>query len=194
MGDAGSRLDYLGRGWMWLTQEQLNGLWDRDAGRISKELANMLTSDTSYEVECPAAFVTYLPTNGVCGFHIPRSTYASDVSMAHGFWGIQSLNDPDTYASWSVDLRPPPPTLIITRLCATEETFPGLIAKIRQAARRSGIGKVEVWKLREGLKDIAERTGGRMVTRNEHLPQMVWYGPGATGNIEWAYNEKFCWC
>jgi hypothetical protein len=50
--------------------------------------------------------------------------------------------------------------------------------------------KVEVWKLGEGLRDIAERTGGQTVTRNEHLPQMVWYGPGATGNIEWAYNEK----
>lgn len=181
-------------GWTWLTQDQLNGLWDRDAGRINKELASMLTSDTSHEVQRPAAFVTYLPTNGVCGFHIPRSTYASDFSMAGGFWGIQSLNDPDTYASWSVDLRPPPPTLIITRLCASEETFPGLIAKIRQAARRSGIGKVEVWKLGKGLRDIAERMGGRTVTRNEHLPQMVWYGPGATGNIEWAYNEKFCWC
>lgn len=177
-------------GWMWLTQEQLNGLWDRDAGRINKELANMLTSDTSYEVERPAAFVTYLPTDGVCGFHIPRSMYASDFSMVGGFWGIQSLNDPDTYASWSVDLRPLPPTLIITRLCASEETFLGLIAKIRQAARRSGIGKVEVWKLKEGLRDIAEKMGGRTVARNEHLPQMVWYGPGATGNIEWAYNEK----
>ncbi|KAG2358077.1 hypothetical protein BDR07DRAFT_1452828 [Suillus spraguei] len=157
-------------GWMWLTQEQLNSLWDRDAERINKELENMLTSDTSYEVERPAAFVTCLPTNGVCGFHIPR-----------GFWGIQSLNDPNTYASWSVDMRPPPPILIVTRLCASEET-------------RSGIRKVEVWKLGERLKAIAEKTGGRTVVRNEHVPQIVWYGSGATGNIEWAYNEKFGWC
>lgn len=177
-------------GWTWLTQEQLNELWDRDAGRIKKELENMLTSDTSCEVERPAAFVTYLPTNGVCGFHIPRSTYALDFSMAGGVWGVQSLNDPDTYACWSVDLRPPPPTLIITRLCASEETFPGLISKIRQAARRSGIGKVEVWKLGEGLRDIAKRTGGQTVIRNEHLPQMMWYGAGTMRNIEWAYNEK----
>ncbi|KAG2153231.1 hypothetical protein DEU56DRAFT_773828 [Suillus clintonianus] len=180
--------------WTWLTQEQLIGLWDRDARRIKKELANMPTRDASYAVECPAAFVTYLPTNGVCGFHIPRSTYASDVSTAGRFWGVQSSSDPETYASWSVDLRPPPPTLIITRLCASEETFPGLIAKIKQAARQAGIGKVEVWKLRDGLKDIAQRTGGRTVIRSEHLPQIVWYGPGATGNIEWAYNEKFGWC
>ncbi|KAG1903332.1 uncharacterized protein F5891DRAFT_1127199 [Suillus fuscotomentosus] len=129
--------------WTWLTQEQLNGLWDRDAGRIKKELEKMLTSDTSYEVERPAAFVTCLPTNGVCGFHISRST-----------------------------------------------DIPGLISKIRQAARRSGIGKVEVWKLGEGLRGIAERTGGQTGIRNEHLPQMMWYGPGTMGNIEWAYNEK----
>ncbi|KAG0708657.1 hypothetical protein DFH29DRAFT_1041445 [Suillus ampliporus] len=181
-------------GWTWLTQEQLNGLWDRDAGRIKKELANMPVSDTSYEVERPVAFVTYLPTNGVCGFHIPRSTYTSNVSMAGGFWGVQSSSDPDTYASWSVDLRPLPPTLIVTRLCASEETFPGLIAKIKQAAKRSRITKVEVWGLRAGLRDVAERTGGWTLIRNEHVPQMVWYGPGATENIEWAYNEKFGWC
>jgi len=178
-------------GWTWLTQDQLNGLWERDAERIRRELENMPMTDTSYEVERPEAFATYLPTNGVCAFHIPRSVYASKFSMAGGFWGVQSSNDPDTYASWSVDLRPPPPTLIVTRLCASEEAFPGLIAKIKQAARRSGVGKVEIWNLRAGLKNIAEKTGGQTSIRNEHLPQIVWYGPGATGNVEWAYNEKW---
>ncbi|KAG1876637.1 hypothetical protein DFJ58DRAFT_182730 [Suillus subalutaceus] len=181
-------------GWKWLTEEQLNGLWERDAVRIRRELASIPTSDSSYKVERPAAFATYLPTDGVCGFHITKSTFASNFSMANGFWGVESTSDPGTYASWSVDLRPPPPTLIVTRLCASEELFPGLIAKIKQAARRSGIGKVEVWNLRVGLKEVAEKTGGRTSTRNEHLPQIVWYGPGTTGNVEWAYNEKFCWC
>ncbi|KAG1723113.1 uncharacterized protein EDB91DRAFT_1255754 [Suillus paluster] len=181
-------------GWTWLMQEQLKELWNRDARRIKKELANMPVSDTSYELEHPTAFVTYLPTNGVCGFHIPRSTWVSNLSMAGGFWGVQSSSSPDTYASWSIDFRPPPPTLIVTRLCAREETFPGLIAKIKQAARRSGIKKVEVWNLRGGLRDVAERTGGRTFIRNEHLPQIMWYGPGATGSIEWVYNEKFGWC
>ncbi|KAG0694248.1 hypothetical protein DFH29DRAFT_815558 [Suillus ampliporus] len=178
-------------GWTWLTHEKLDGLWERDAARIKKELANIPTSDSSYKVEHPAAFVTYLPANGVCGFHIPRSTYASDFSIAGRFWGVQSTSDPDTYASWSIDVRPPPPTLIVTRLCASEETFPRLISKIKQAARRSGIGKVEVWNLRVGLKEVAEKTGGRTFERNDHLPQIVWYGPGATGNVEWAYNEKW---
>ncbi|KAG1880258.1 hypothetical protein C8R48DRAFT_752119 [Suillus tomentosus] len=177
-------------GWNWLTEEQLNGLWERDAVRIRKELANMPTSDSSYKVERPAAFVTYLPTDGVCEFHITKSTFASDFSMADGFWGVESTSDPGTYASWSVDLRPPPATLIVTRLCASEEMFPGLIAKIKQAARRSGIGKVEVWNLRVGLKEVAEKTGGRTFIRNEHLPQIVWYGPGTTGDVEWACNEK----
>ncbi|KAG0696240.1 hypothetical protein DFH29DRAFT_951942 [Suillus ampliporus] len=181
-------------GWTWLTQEQLKGLWDHDAELIRKELENMPMSDRSYEVEHPAALVTCLPTNGVCGFQIPRATYGSNFSMAGGFWGVQSSSDPDTYASWSVELRPPPSTLIVTRLWASEDTFPGLIAKIKQAARRSGIGRVEVWNLRVRLRNIAEKTGGRTFIRSEHLPQIVWYGPGVTGNVEWAYNEKFCWC
>jgi len=177
-------------GWTWLTHDQLSGLWNRDAERIRKEIASMPTSDTSYLAEHPEAFVTYLPTDGVCAFHVPRSTYGTKFSVAGGFWGVQSSSDPSTYASWSVDMRPPPPTLIVTRLCASEETFPGLIAKIKQAARQSGVGKVEIWNLRAGLRNVAEKTGGRTFMRNEHLPQIVWYGPGATENVEWAYNEK----
>ncbi|OJA09750.1 hypothetical protein AZE42_01491 [Rhizopogon vesiculosus] len=178
------------KGWMWLTQEQLKGLWDRDAELIRKELANMTTSNESYEVERLAALVTCLPSNGVCAFQIPRATYIWNFSMAGGYWGVQSSSDPDTYASWSVDMRPPPPTLMVTRLSASEETFPGLIAQIKLAAKRSGIGKVEVWNLRAGLRAVAEKTGGQTSIRTEGLPQFVWYGPGATENVEWMYNEK----
>jgi hypothetical protein len=177
-------------GWTWLTQEQLKGLWNRDAERIRNELTNMPMSNGSYEVEHPAALVACLPSDGVSAFQIPRATYIWEFSMAGGFWGVQSSSDPGTYASWSVDMRPPPPTLIVTRLSASEETFPGLIAKIKQAAGRSGIGKVEVWNLGAGLRAVAEKTGGRTFTRPEGLPQIVWYGPGATENVEWVYNEK----
>ncbi|KAG1769857.1 hypothetical protein EDD22DRAFT_770794 [Suillus occidentalis] len=181
-------------GWKWLTQEQLKGLWVHDAGLIRKELENMMVKKGLYEVEHPTALVTCLPTNGVAAFQIPRATYGSNFSMAGGFWGVQSLSNPDTYASWSVEMPPSPPTLIITRLWASEDTFPGLITKIKQAARRSGIQKIEVWNLRAGLKDVAEKTGGRTFLRSEHLPQIVWYGPGKTKNVEWVHNEKFCWC
>jgi hypothetical protein len=177
-------------GWKWLTQEQLKDLWVHDARLIRKELENMLVKKGLYEVEHPTALVTCLPTNGVAAFQIPRATYGSNFSMAGGFWGIQSLSNPDTYASWSVEMQPSPPTLIITRLWANEDTFPGLITKIKQAARRSGIRKVEVWNLRVGLKDVAEKTGGRTFIRSEHLPQIVWYGPGMTKNVEWVHNEK----
>ncbi|OAX35442.1 hypothetical protein K503DRAFT_773464 [Rhizopogon vinicolor AM-OR11-026] len=177
-------------GWTWLMQDQLSGLWDRDADRIRKELTSMPMNDASYEVKRPEAFATYLPTNGVCAFNIPRLTYASNFSMAEGFWGVQSSSDPDTYASWSFYVRPPPAVLIVTRLCASEETFSGLIAKIKQAARRCGVGKVEIWNLRAGLRNIAEKTGGHTSVRNKLLPQIAWYGPGATGNVEWVYNEK----
>ncbi|KAG1802820.1 uncharacterized protein HD556DRAFT_1437887 [Suillus plorans] len=61
-------------GWNWLMEEKLNGLWERDAVWIRQELANMPMSDSSYKVEHPVAFATYLPTDGVCGFHITKST------------------------------------------------------------------------------------------------------------------------
>ncbi|KAG1858986.1 hypothetical protein DFJ58DRAFT_913214 [Suillus subalutaceus] len=113
-----------------------NGLRAYDARMRIITLAHTVrtlqnTSDGPYKVERPAAFAAYLPTDGVCGFHITKSTLASNFSMANGFWGIESTSDPGTYASWSIDLRPPPPMLIVTRLCASEEMFPGLIAKIR---------------------------------------------------------------
>ncbi|KAG0691714.1 hypothetical protein DFH29DRAFT_1010385 [Suillus ampliporus] len=166
----------------WELREAISTIWEVDTEEGDDEGWTWLTHEQLDGLWEP---------NGVCGFHIPRSTYASDFSIAGRFWGVQSMSDPDTYASWSIDVRPPPPTLIVTRLCASEETFPELISKIKQAARRSGIGKVEVWNLRVGLKEIAEKTGGRTFERNEHLPQIVWYGPGATGNVEWAYNEKW---
>ncbi|KAG1859208.1 hypothetical protein F4604DRAFT_1589089 [Suillus subluteus] len=181
-------------GWKWLTQEQLKGLWDHDAVLIRKELENMLVENGLHEVARPTALVTCLPTNGVAAFQIPRATYSSNFSMAGGFWGVQSLSNPDTYASWSVEMQPSPPTLIVTRLWASEDTFPGLIAKIKKAARRSGIRKVEVWNLRVGLSNVAEKTGGQTFIRSEHLPQIMWYGPGTTKNAEWVHNEKFCWC
>ncbi|KAG2150248.1 uncharacterized protein EDB93DRAFT_1240282 [Suillus bovinus] len=148
-------------GWKWLTEEQLNELWEPPRRHSRHTCQRMVSADSTSQ---------------------------------SGFWGVESTRDPGTYASWSVDLRPPPTTLIVTRLCASEEMFPGLIVKIKQAARRSGIEKVEVWNLRVGLKEVAEKTGGRTFMRNEHLPQIVWYGPEITGNVEWAYNEKFCWC
>lgn len=181
-------------GWKWLTQEQLKGLWYHDAGLIRKELENMPVKNGLCEVERPTALVTCLPTNGVAAFQIPRATYTSNFSMAGGLWGVQSLSNPDTYASWSVEMQPSPPMLIVTRLRASEDTFAGLITKIKQVARRSGIRKVELWNLQVGLRDVAEKMGGRTSIQSEHLPQIMWYGPGTTKNVEWVHNEKFCWC
>ncbi|KAG2076269.1 hypothetical protein BDR04DRAFT_1003597 [Suillus decipiens] len=181
-------------GWKWLTQEQLKGLWYHDAGLIRKELENMPVKNGLCEVERPTALVTCLPTNGVAAFQIPRATYTSNFSMAGGLWGVQSLSNPDTYASWSVEMQPSPPMLIVTRLRASEDSFAGLITKIKQVARRSGIRKVELWNLQVGLRDVAEKMGGRTSIQSEHLPQIMWYGPGTTKNVEWVHNEKFCWC
>ncbi|KIM54216.1 hypothetical protein SCLCIDRAFT_1222179 [Scleroderma citrinum Foug A] len=102
-------------------------------------------------------------------------------------------NDQPTYAAWSLDImHPPPQTLAVTRISATEETFPYLIEKILQAARKISITNVAIWNLPQHLLKVAEQLGGRTFERDEPLPAVKLYGKGDTADIKWVFNERFC--
>lgn len=71
------------------------------------------------------------------------------------------------------------PTLIVTRLAATGETFPGLLEKIKEAARSAGLEKVEVWNLPRDLDCLEEGEGnedGKKYVRTRGWPMIKWYG------------------
>ncbi|KIJ68755.1 hypothetical protein HYDPIDRAFT_106999 [Hydnomerulius pinastri MD-312] len=185
------------KGWTWLNYGDLDALWAKDVQLLTRALKDLPASSPTYHTERPTALVTYLPDNGVGSFHIFRSTFASHNIVSMDVWGVEKTDgNPDlpTYATWSVDVRPLPPTLIVTRINSSEADFPALLGKIQEAARKSGIGKMVVWGLPQHLLKVAADTGGTTFERKNHLPAIKWYGKGTTADMEWVFNEKFCWC
>ncbi|KAF8446284.1 hypothetical protein L210DRAFT_2968450 [Boletus edulis BED1] len=160
-------------------------------------MENLAESSPGYHSERPKAFVSSLPDEGVGSYHIFRSMYAADSIVSMDVWGVEKkITDIDqpAYATWSVDVRPLPTTLIVTRISATESEFPDLLRHIQAAARKSSIGKIEIWNLPKHLLKAAAETGGQTFERKKALSGIKWYGTGKTVDIEWILNEKFCWC
>lgn len=178
-------------GFTWLKREDFDQLWAKDVELIKRSIVDMPT------LTGPTAIVSFLPDEGVASFQFHRSIMRTEDPVFMDMYGVQKNHTnagQPTYAVWSVDTHPLPPTLIVIRLHATEETFLDLIQKIQEAARRHGIVRMEIWNLRKDLVDLTARLGGRTFQRDEHLPAIKWYGEGNTANIRWAFNEKFCWC
>ncbi|KAH0838611.1 hypothetical protein J3R83DRAFT_6933 [Lanmaoa asiatica] len=179
--------------WTWLGYGDLDVLWAKDVQLIRRTMENVPESSSDYHTERPKAFVSYLPDEGVGSFHIFRSMFAADAIVSMDVWGLEKkstdIGQP-TYVTWSIDVRPLPPTLIVTRVSATESEFPDLLRHIQEAARKSGIGRMEIWNIPKHLIKAAAETGGQTFERKEHLPAIKWYGAGKTADIEWVLNEK----
>lgn len=177
-------------GFTWLKREDVDQLWAKDVELIKRSIVDMPTLSGT------TAIVSFLPDDGVASFQFHRSIIGTEDSVPMDTYGVQGNHTnagQPTYAVWSVDTHPLPPTLIVIRLHATEETFPDLIQKIQEAARRHGIVRMEIWNLRKDLADLAAHLGGKTLQREEHLPAIKWYGEGDTANIRWVFNEKSAW-
>lgn len=192
--DAEARQDRTGNKWTWLKQDDLDAFWARDVQLIRRTMENLVEPSPEYHTKRPKAFVTYLPDEGVGSFHIFRFMFAADGIVPMDVWGVEKkatdIGQRPTYATWSVDVRPMPPTLIVTRINATESEFPDLLRHIQAAARKSGIGKMEIWNIPKHLLKIATDTGGETFERKKSLPAIKWYGTGKTADVKWVLNEK----
>ncbi|KAH8116316.1 hypothetical protein DFH11DRAFT_1579897 [Phellopilus nigrolimitatus] len=172
----------------WLNDEACTSVWAADAMLIRADLAaSSPDKHTRF---------TFFPDEGVGAFLARRTVFfipGQSYSMPEK-WGVvlragpDDSNAPKTFATWTLDVRPPPSTLIATRM------FPRIVACMLQAARESDMERVEVWNLPTELKVIAERLGGKTSERDEHLNAFKWYGPEKNEDLKWAFNEKFCWC
>lgn len=184
--------------WLKFKYEDLDAFWAKDVQLIRRTMENLPESNLDYHTERPAAFVTYLPDEGVGSFHIFRSMFAVDGIVPMDVWGIEKKEahpDQPTYATWTVDTKPLPPVLVITRLSATEADFPALIKRIQQIAGKNGIKKLEAWNIPSYLLESVAMTGGKTFARQKRLPALKWYGQGETADIEWVFNEKYvCHC
>ncbi|KLO13256.1 hypothetical protein SCHPADRAFT_828329 [Schizopora paradoxa] len=180
----------------WLNEDGCKELWKNDAELMRNDLSGKTSN---------SALFTFLPDEGVGAFLVRRTMFFLPGWTSHttpSKWGVKIVKSDEsgggsvmpTFATFTIDVIPAPSTLIVTRLRATEETFPLLAASLLHAGSECGVEKVEVWNLPKPMEDIAHSLNGKTETRNEHLNAFKWYGLEKSGDIEWLFNEKFCWC
>ncbi|KAF7319769.1 hypothetical protein MKEN_00759300 [Mycena kentingensis (nom. inval.)] len=169
--------------WTWLDNAGVSKLWEEDSELIRNELpaSNHLS-------------IAFTPEVGVASFqHRRLDIYLDKVKDRPQTWGVVSA-DRGTYATWTIDPRPPVVRMTITRLRTTRDAFPGVFAKVVELARRHDVKTIEVWGLSEELLAGAKELGAKVSEREEHLSAFKWYGKGTEEDIQWAFNERFAWC
>ncbi|QRW23916.1 hypothetical protein RhiXN_10240 [Rhizoctonia solani] len=100
----------------------------------------------------------------------PEKTYFAFVPTA-------PLNDYSVVISKLVQL-------VITRLRATPDLFPTLLAAAVQTAKDTGCESIEIWNVPEDLKMIALKTGGETTERTDDLAAFKWYGQNSDPKID----------
>ena len=182
--------DTRSQDWRWLDKDTINEAWKVDAQAMMHELSITPASNS-------IAFA-FLPTRGVAEFqHHRLEQFWSKMEPTPIYWGISSgasadaAPDVSTFASWTLDFRPPVMNrLIVTRLRTPPEMFESLLFQIIDFAKRHSVDEVEVWNLPSRLRDVAQRSEGKTFNRDDHLPSFKWYGSGNSSHVSWAYNEK----
>jgi hypothetical protein len=169
--------------WEWLDIPEVNALLEADTEVIKEEMIEWtkLTGRRS---------VAFLPWEGTGLFQIHRIMLSPNVPHTKK-WGLRlKASDGPTFATWTIDTYSSSTHLVITRLRATETTFPHLLRQIKQLAREHGMHKVEVWNLPRELAEVASALGGETGERDEHLSAFMWYGDGRAAEVDWSFNEK----
>lgn len=168
----------------WVSQDQLNGLWDQDTLLLKEELVL---------IPNPPTVFSFLPSGGIAWFLFVRNRNFIPPEWKNDRWGAKIIKDGKlSFATWALDSgRSGPSTLIITRLRADEDTLPILLDCAKKVAKELSLEQVEVWNLPERLSGIGEKLGGTTAPREDHLPALAWFGEG---DVIWKRNEKFCWC
>ncbi|KAJ7590695.1 hypothetical protein C8J56DRAFT_933618 [Mycena floridula] len=172
--------------WNWLSIDQFDELWLKESPRM---VAKMKESGSQVSF-------TYLPHGGVDTLQRMRVLHQiRDIKPKIETWGVISAGEPVAYAGWTFDISPPnPPTLLVTRLEASPGQFEEMLGKMGEIAVRHGMEQIEVWNLPKDLGVLAAKFGGKELEREEHLPSFKWYGKESPEDVEWCFNERFCWC
>lgn len=176
--------------WKWLDDELVRDIWDKDATIMREEFSSSSSSHTTH--------FTFLPDRGVAEFQYDQLRFAwSKMNPPPVYWGVcprrrrkDHTNDASTFATWTLDVRPPSNALIITRIRAQPVDFEGLFLQIVSYAKQHSVETIEVWNLPSNLRDIGHRLGGKTFPREEHLPSFKWYGREQHEELLWLNNEK----
>ena len=168
-----------------LSLDQCTQRWDEDAERIRQNLKALDPNRVAF---------SFLPNEGVAMTMVQRTEFFNSDKPNPNMptvWGVELKRkdkEPEL-ATWTIDVRPPPITLLITRLRATPEGFEHILKYVFDAAKTSGCERVEVWNLPKDLEGVAIKYGGKTAPRDDHLNALKWYGPEAD-KVDWINNEK----
>ncbi|CCM04741.1 uncharacterized protein FIBRA_06930 [Fibroporia radiculosa] len=162
--------------WMWLGEDDMKYVWEQDVEWMKADLAASASSTSRLQV----AFLT------------DKGVGASQGATLHDVLENIGSGRP-TFATWSLDTLASSRTLILTRLRATRVTFPALVERLIEFARRCDVVKIEIWGMNTELQEVAGGLGWETTRRASHLASMKWYGKEVSDEIDWAFNERFCW-
>ncbi|KAF9523066.1 hypothetical protein CPB83DRAFT_863562 [Crepidotus variabilis] len=184
--------------WKWLDETLLKKIWPLDAKLAVSEMAR--ESNTSSKIR-----VAFSPEEGVGSFMVER--YKLDWEKLEPIpthWGLCKIAQPgdaeeldvSVFATWTLTQLPGQGySLGITRLRCPPHLFKGLFNEILSYAKAySNVKEIEVWNLAQELRGVADDMRGNTYEREEHLPSIKWYGSEDVGDVDWALNERFCWC
>ncbi|KAJ3558224.1 hypothetical protein NM688_g1052 [Phlebia brevispora] len=174
--------------WKLLSKEDALAVWDEDA--------RLMKNDVAEKARDGAVVCSFVPNRGLGRFSIERIMLFKE-GLTHALpletWGVQligsSMDAPLVFATWTLE-NSLSKTMVLTRLRATESTFRGLLARVMEFARQSGLETVETWNLPEELHAVAKELGGTTFKRKDHLSSIKWYGAEAEDEVQWLFNEK----
>jgi hypothetical protein len=169
----------------WLSRSECIDIWKQDAELTRAELPVLARQKAK-------TVFAFLPDQGVGQFSIQRlMTFDEHLEPVYPLepWGVLLLGtDSLTFATWTFE--PGTKIVVLTRLRATPQTLPELLAALKYKAHELGFDIIETWDIPNGLKDAAEKLGSRTIERAEHLSAAKWYGDEADDEVEWIFNEK----
>jgi len=189
---------------IWLSEDDAKHVWSLDVPFMRRDVTEAARSSgrTTF---------SFFPNKGVGAFVIQRTMSFTDGApvLPLDTWGVlllpsavvgvdevfADLDKQPTYATWTLDtLNETSRVLVTTRVRASRETMPGLLQVLVMFARKENIQKIEIWGLPETLQAAASGSGWETSARTDHLSAFKWYGQEGENEVEWMFNEKFCWC
>ncbi|KAG6832994.1 hypothetical protein H0H87_012580 [Tephrocybe sp. NHM501043] len=182
VGQESTSTDGRDSDWTLLDEAGVSKLWENDAESIVQTLSL---------AENHQACFAFLPYKGVAAFQYWRNMdiLAKYFTPSIQHWGI--IADPDTFATWTFEIRSLPKTLLITRLSCSPLDFEALWSRVMSIARKLGMEKVEMYNVPDNLHSIVTHLGGTSFEREEHLSAFKWYGAEESNKVAWLLNERY---
>ncbi|KEP47527.1 hypothetical protein V565_152400 [Rhizoctonia solani 123E] len=173
-----------------LSESDVTSTLDSDDSLIPADLLELQKKDPT------KTYFTFVPTAPLNAYSIIISKL-SPGALSNPPWGAKISGTSD-FMTWAY-IRHPGLKLAITRLRASQDSFPVLLNAALQVARDMKCESIEAWNVPEHLAEIARAAGGETAEREVNRSAFKWYGHESSLKVEnadviWALDERYSWC